>query len=74
MEQALTVICLFVVLPGMILWYLDRQRRRRDDPDPARSASLSELNKQAQRMEKRIEALEEILDAEAPEWRKKHDE
>ncbi len=74
MEQALTVICLFVVLPAMILWYLDRQRRRLDDPDPTRSASLSELNQQAQRMEKRIEALEEILDVEAPEWRKKHHE
>lgn len=72
METALTVICLFVVLPAMVLWYMDRQRRQdRDATNTDSPASLGELSEQARRMEQRIDALEKILDAEAPDWRKK---
>ncbi len=74
MEHALTVICLFVVLPAMVLWYLDRQRRLKDDAVPGAAQSLQELAHQAQRMEQRIKALEKLLDTEAPGWRKHDDE
>ena len=35
---------------------------------------LEDLWRSARRMEKRIESLEAILDAETPEWRKKDDD
>ena len=70
METALTVICLFVILPAMVLWYMDRQRNRDRDPaDTQAPESLEALSDRARRMEKRIDALEKILDAEAPDWR-----
>ena len=72
METALTVICLFVVLPAMVLWYMDRQRNRdRDVGDRIEPDSLDNLSDRARKMEQRIDALEKILDAEAPDWRKR---
>lgn len=68
-----TIISLFVILPGMAMYFSDRKRRweaehsRRTTPDP-------ELSLIAERMERRIEALEHILDAESPGWRKKYHE
>jgi phage shock protein B len=35
---------------------------------------IEDIWRSAKRMERRIEALESILDAEAPGWRKRHDE
>ncbi|HKY91004.1 MAG TPA: envelope stress response membrane protein PspB [Nevskiaceae bacterium] len=63
------IICIFVVLPGMVLWFADRRRRDRVAESPVAN---NELVRQAERMEQRIEALEKILDAESPGWRKRH--
>lgn len=67
-ESIVAIVCLLVVLPGMLLWYLDR--RRRSDNDSA-AAPQGDLSQRAERMEQRIEALEKLLDAEAPGWRKR---
>lgn len=69
----ITILSIFVVLPGMWMWFADRRRRDRlasgtATPTPA-NADLLRL---AERMEKRIEALEKLLDAESPGWRKRH--
>ena len=62
------VICLI----WLILHYRDR-RRKHESSSPAIVAG-AELERLADRMEKRIDALERILDVEAPGWRKKHHE
>lgn len=65
------LLCIFVLLPGMVLWFLDRQRRHRAAPmAEAGVAGNAELARLAERMEKRIETLERLLDVEAPGWRK----
>lgn len=67
------ILSVFVILPGMAMYFSDRKRRweaertRNSAPDP-------ELSLIAERMERRIEALERILDAESPGWRKKYHE
>lgn len=64
------LLCIFVVLPGMVLWFLDRQRRHRAPTTDAGSVASADLVRLAERMEKRIESLERLLDVEAPGWRK----
>lgn len=66
------IICIFVILPGMGMWFADRARRHREqrtEQDRGADVGLMQL---ADRMEKRIEALEKILDSEAPGWRSRH--
>lgn len=69
------LLCIFVLLPGMVLVFIDRQRRHKAElaggPSPANAAAQTDLVRLAERMEKRIEALEKLLDAEAPGWRKR---
>lgn len=68
----LAIVCLFVILPGMAMWFSDRKRRwLREHSEPSQVAS-GDLLRLAERMEHRIEALEKILDAEAPGWRNRH--
>lgn len=67
------VISLFVILPGMFMYFADRKRRWHAEQNPASPKASQELLAVAVRMERRIEALEKILDAEAPGWRKKHE-
>lgn len=62
-----------IALVGMILHYKDRKRMQEAAPTEAANAANADLVRVADCMEKRIEALEQILDAEAPGWRKKHE-
>lgn len=71
-EGVLAILCIFVVLPGMVLWFADRRRRDRVGDTQASVTANADLVRQAERMEQRIEALEKILDAESPGWRKRH--
>lgn len=66
------IVCIFVVLPGMAMLFADRARRRRDERSHSELGASADLVRLAERMEKRIEALEKILDAEAPGWRSRH--
>lgn len=56
----------------MILHY--RDRRKQHETQRPQGADHARLEALAEKMERRIEALEQILDAEAPGWRKKHHE
>jgi phage shock protein B len=66
------IVCLFVILPGMGMWFADRQRRWKSQQNADSQVANDDLLRLAERMEKRIEALEKILDAEAPNWRSRH--
>lgn len=64
-----TIVALVViVLPGMIMHYITEMRKMKSvTPDDERL--VEDLWRTAQRLERRVEALETILDKEAPKWR-----
>lgn len=70
----IAVIAVFVVLPGMAFHYADRKRRWKHEQSVNNGVASQEMLTLADRMEKRIDALERILDAEAPGWRTRHHE
>ncbi|MCE9758969.1 envelope stress response membrane protein PspB [Citrobacter portucalensis] len=63
----LTIFVLFV-LP-IWLWLHYSNRSSRGELSQSEQQRLVELNDDAQRMRERIRALEDILDAEHPNWR-----
>lgn len=68
------IISLFVILPGMVMYFADRKRRHQQEQSGAASNDYSQLLRVAERMEQRIESLEKILDSESPGWRSRHHE
>lgn len=69
----LTPFVFVIALVGMILHYKERRRLHEAQRVGSSAAADTDLVRQAERMEKRIDALEQILDAEAPGWRKKYE-
>lgn len=67
------ILSIFVILPGMTMFFADRKRRWHQ-ANASASTDHSQLAALAERMERRIDALEQILDSEAPGWRKRHHE
>lgn len=65
----ISILSLFVVLPALILRHFERKRAHEL---MARSGVSTEVMDLADRLEKRVDALERILDVEAPGWREKH--
>jgi phage shock protein B len=68
------ILCVFVILPGMAMYFADRKRRWRQSQAEPADADYSRLLSMAEKMERRIESLEKILDAESPGWRRRHHE
>jgi phage shock protein B len=67
----LTVIFMVVVAPiWIVAHYLTRWRRSRK-LSAADERTLGELYEAARKMEARMAALESVLDAEAPGWRRR---
>jgi phage shock protein B len=64
---------LFIGLPWLVLHYVT-QWRKAGSLRPGDEHMLEDLWRSSKTMERRIEALESILDAEAPGWRKRHGE
>ena len=62
----LTLFILFVLPVWLWLHYNNRQR---GDPNQNEQQRLQQLSADAARMRERIQALEDILDAEHPNWR-----
>ncbi len=64
------VFIVLVIVPSTFFHFITKWREQKtlsaDDEH-----MLEDLWRSARRMEKRIESLEAILDAETPEWRKK---
>ncbi len=62
------VAIVFVAFPSVVLRYMTELRKTKSiSPDDERL--VDDLWKTAQRLERRVEALETILDKEAPDWR-----
>jgi phage shock protein B len=62
------IFCIFIALPWMLLHFLSRNRVAavKAAGDPEMNASLSGL---AERLERRLDAIEILLDHEVPGWR-----
>ena len=67
------VAIIFVAFPAVVMHYQTELRKTKSiSPDDERL--VDDLWKTAQRLERRVEALETILDKEAPDWRRDHEE
>lgn len=66
--DALVVITVFVGSLWLILHYLAKMRASRQPIAPD-AASVEAMHAITQRLEQRIQVLEQILDAELPAWR-----
>lgn len=65
------ILSIFVFLPWLVLHHLFK---RREASAPAADPLMtSRLQAVADRLEKRVQALETILDAEVPGWRRQFD-
>ncbi|MBI1393585.1 MAG: envelope stress response membrane protein PspB [Alphaproteobacteria bacterium] len=64
------IVCLG--LPAMILHYITEWRKAKS-PTADDERLVEDLWRTAQRLERRVETLERILDKEAPEWRTRED-
>ena len=63
----------FVAFPAVVLHYMTEWRKTKSiSADDERL--VEDLWRTAQRLEKRVETLETLLDQEAPNWRKSHAE
>lgn len=69
----LIVAIIFVACPAVLMHYQTELRKTKSiSADDERL--VDDLWKTAQRLERRVEALETILDKEAPEWREDYRE
>lgn len=66
------IVCIFVVLPALIMQFIAKMRETRSRESDADRSASADLARTAERMERRIDALERILDTEAPGWRNRH--
>jgi phage shock protein B len=63
------VALVFIAFPATVMHYMTEWRKSKSlSTDDERL--VDDLWKTAQRLERRVEALETILDKEAPDWRK----
>lgn len=68
--QTLAILFLVIVMPVWIIFHHITKWREQKTLSADDEHMLEDLWRSAKRMQRRIEALEAILDAENPEWRK----
>jgi phage shock protein B len=63
------IFCIFIALPWMVLTFLSKNRANaaKAAGDPTMNATLIGL---ADRIERRLDAIESLLDHEVPGWRR----
>jgi phage shock protein B len=69
LAPVIAIVSIFVVLPGMVLHFLTRNKdiAAKAAGDPTMNAKLVDI---ADRLERRIEAIESLLEHEIPGWKK----
>ena len=60
-------------LPSMVMHYVTEMKKMKA-PTPDDERLVEDLWRTAQRLERRVDALETILDKEAPKWREDYKE
>lgn len=60
-----------VLIVWIVLHYRAKRRRENSADGNHRAGSQIELEQMAEKLERRVQALETILDAEVPDWRKR---
>lgn len=63
------ILFLVVVLPIWIVMHYSTSWRREKQDRQLGKTSYLDLQKQAEKMEERLDAIESILDSDAPDWR-----
>jgi phage shock protein B len=69
LAPVLAIVSIFIVLPGMVLHYLTKNKEiaAKAAGDPAMNSRLVDI---AERLERRIDAIETLLEHEMPGWKK----
>lgn len=67
----LTILFLVIVVPLWIIMHYATRNSANKKLSSKDEVMLDDLHENARKMEERIHTLERILDADAPEWRKK---
>lgn len=69
LAPVLAIVSIFIVLPGMVLHYLTKNKEitAKAAGDPAMNSRLVDI---AERLERRIDAIESLLEHEMPGWKK----
>jgi phage shock protein B len=69
LAPVIAIVSIFIVLPGMVLHYLTKNKdiAAKAAGDPTMNAKLVDI---ADRLERRIEAIESLLEHEIPGWKK----
>jgi len=65
-----TIIFMVIVAPAWIFMHYRSKQQAQGSLSETERADLETLTMQAERMLERIDTLEAILDAQAPDWRK----
>ncbi len=68
MEGALAIVCLFVVMPVLILHYVTKWRQAPKITEED-ERMLDEMYNLARRLEERVTTVERIVAADNPDWR-----
>ena len=71
MGELIPILALTVVAPIAIIGHYVTEWKKMKTVTPKDEANLGTLRGTAERLEKRIEVLERILDDEIPDWRRK---
>lgn len=74
MMEVIAILFVIIVLPVWIIFHHVTKWRDQKSLSADDEHMLEDLWRSAKRMQRRIESLEAILDAESPEWRKNDEE
>jgi phage shock protein B len=69
LAPVIAIVSIFIVLPAMVLHYLTKNKdiAAKAAGDPTMNAKLVDI---ADRLERRLDAIESLLDHEVPGWKK----
>ncbi|HAT42753.1 MAG TPA: envelope stress response membrane protein PspB [Rheinheimera sp.] len=67
------IMFMIFVAPLWVIMHYRSKRKMSEGLSDSEIAQLNDLSARAERMADRIKTLEAILDAESPNWRRKHD-
>ena len=67
------ILFMIIVAPIWVIMHYRSKRKISEGLSDVELSQLNDLSRRAERMAERIKTLESILDADSPDWRRKHD-